>query len=75
MMEVKRHTQFIPLRRRIGDTILNRRRRHLPDCHAVIIGKEGANEAVEYCAEWLSKQGLTVNVIVNNGYKMLVSIR
>lgn len=35
--------------------------------------KEGANQAVDYCVDWLKDQGLTVNVIVNNGYKMLVS--
>lgn len=35
--------------------------------------KEGANEAVDFCAAWLNQQGLTVDIIENNGYKMLVS--
>ena len=35
--------------------------------------KEGANEAVDFCAGWLKGQGLTVDVIENNGFKMLVS--
>ncbi|RFU62898.1 M20 family metallopeptidase [Peribacillus glennii] len=34
--------------------------------------KEGANKAVEYCSKWLTDRGLTVNLITNNGYKMLV---
>ncbi|PLT32947.1 M20 family metallopeptidase [Bacillus sp. V5-8f] len=34
--------------------------------------KEGANKAVEYCSGWLADQGLTVDLIDNNGYKMLV---
>lgn len=35
--------------------------------------KDGANEAVEFCSNWLSEQGLSVNILTNNGYKMLVS--
>jgi succinyl-diaminopimelate desuccinylase len=35
--------------------------------------KEGANQAVSYCANWLTDQKLSVEVIENNGYKMLVS--
>lgn len=35
--------------------------------------KDGANEAVEYCAKWLSSHGLSVDVIENNGFKMIVS--
>ncbi|MDQ0219103.1 M20 family peptidase [Peribacillus cavernae] len=34
--------------------------------------KDGANKAVEYCSGWLTDHGLTVNLIKNNGYKMLV---
>ncbi|PLS15974.1 succinyl-diaminopimelate desuccinylase [Bacillus sp. M6-12] len=34
--------------------------------------KDGANEAVEYCVEWLSKRGLEVKTIENNGHLMLV---
>lgn len=34
--------------------------------------KDGANKAVEYCSNWLTERGLTVNLIKNNGYKMLV---
>ncbi|WP_087973276.1 M20 family metallopeptidase [Oceanobacillus rekensis] len=34
--------------------------------------KTGANEAIDYCAEWLENRGLTVKKIVNNGHHMLV---
>ncbi|WP_018923525.1 M20 family metallopeptidase [Salsuginibacillus kocurii] len=35
--------------------------------------KEGANEAIAYCEEWLEEQGLTTKKLENNGYHMLVS--
>ncbi|MGD6804899.1 M20 family metallopeptidase [Rossellomorea aquimaris] len=35
--------------------------------------KEGSNKAIEYCGQWLEENGLPVNIIENNGYKMLVS--
>ncbi|UTR12760.1 M20/M25/M40 family metallo-hydrolase [Evansella sp. LMS18] len=35
--------------------------------------KEGANEAVDYCAKWLEERGLHVKILVNNGYRMAVS--
>lgn len=34
---------------------------------------EGANEAVRFCADWLSEKGLSVSTFENNGYAMLVS--
>ncbi|WP_249870089.1 M20 family metallopeptidase [Oceanobacillus saliphilus] len=34
--------------------------------------KPGANKAVDYCANWLENQGLTVERIENNGFHMLV---
>ncbi|WP_409304327.1 M20 family metallopeptidase [Peribacillus sp. SCS-155] len=34
--------------------------------------KTGANRAVEFCADWLSKNDLKAKVLNNNGYKMLV---
>jgi succinyl-diaminopimelate desuccinylase len=34
--------------------------------------KGGANDAVEYCSKWLSDHGLTVDLIENNGYNMLI---
>ncbi|RIW35658.1 M20 family peptidase [Bacillus salacetis] len=33
----------------------------------------GGNKAVEFCGQWLEENGLTVNILENNGYKMLVS--
>jgi succinyl-diaminopimelate desuccinylase len=35
--------------------------------------REGSNKAIEYCGQWLEENGLGVNIIENNGYKMLVS--
>ncbi|WP_421380710.1 M20 family metallopeptidase [Bacillus salacetis] len=35
--------------------------------------REGSNKAVEFCGQWLEENGLPVNIIQNNGYKMLVS--
>ena len=35
--------------------------------------KEGSNKAIEFCGQWLEENGLPVNIIENNGYKMLVS--
>ncbi|RLL42153.1 M20 family peptidase [Oceanobacillus piezotolerans] len=35
--------------------------------------KEGANQAIDYCAGWLEDKGLTVERLENNGYHMLVS--
>ncbi|MGM0847108.1 MAG: M20 family metallopeptidase [Bacillota bacterium] len=35
--------------------------------------KEGSNKAIEFCGQWLEENGLPVNIIQNNGYKMLVS--
>jgi succinyl-diaminopimelate desuccinylase len=34
--------------------------------------KEGANQAVEFCKQWLIEEKLKPNLIDNNGYKMLV---
>jgi succinyl-diaminopimelate desuccinylase len=34
--------------------------------------KEGANEAVDFCAQWLSLNDLLPRVLENNGYKMLI---
>lgn len=34
--------------------------------------KEGANQAVEFCKQWLIEHELQPNLIENNGYKMLV---
>jgi succinyl-diaminopimelate desuccinylase len=34
--------------------------------------KEGANQAVEFCKQWLIEHDLQPNLIENNGYKMLV---
>jgi succinyl-diaminopimelate desuccinylase len=34
--------------------------------------KEGANQAVEFCKQWLIEHELQPNIIENNGYKMLV---
>ncbi|SFE28387.1 succinyl-diaminopimelate desuccinylase [Lentibacillus persicus] len=34
--------------------------------------KEGANEAIDFCGEWLENRGLTVKRIENNGFHMLV---
>ncbi|RFU67909.1 M20 family peptidase [Peribacillus saganii] len=34
--------------------------------------REGANEAVYFCAKWLSNRGLIVEIIENNGHQMLV---
>ncbi|ESU32029.1 hypothetical protein G3A_12905 [Bacillus sp. 17376] len=34
--------------------------------------KEGANQAVEFCKQWLIEHELKPNLIENNGYKMLV---
>lgn len=34
--------------------------------------KKGANEAVDFCAQWLSSNDLQPHVFVNNGYKMLI---
>ncbi|MGW7928983.1 M20 family metallopeptidase [Staphylococcus xylosus] len=31
-----------------------------------------ANETIDYCADWLQKEGLASEIIINNGYKMLV---
>lgn len=39
------------------------------------VTKEGANEALEYCAGWLEKNGQDVQVHDNNGYKMLTAIK
>ncbi|MBP3953031.1 M20 family metallopeptidase [Bacillus suaedae] len=35
--------------------------------------QEGANDAIAYCKQWLEKEGLTVQLLKNNGYHMLVS--
>ncbi|WP_324611555.1 M20 family metallopeptidase [Bacillus massiliglaciei] len=35
--------------------------------------RKGANQAVEFCAEWLQEQGLSVKILENNGCLMLVS--
>ncbi|HZG71535.1 MAG TPA: M20/M25/M40 family metallo-hydrolase, partial [Chondromyces sp.] len=35
--------------------------------------KSGANQTVDFCALWLERHGLKVEVLENNGYKMLVS--
>jgi succinyl-diaminopimelate desuccinylase len=35
--------------------------------------REGSNKAIEFCGQWLEENGLPVNIIQNNGYKMLVS--
>ncbi|ANU23992.1 M20 family metallopeptidase [Planococcus donghaensis] len=37
--------------------------------------KEGANEALLFCAEWLKEKGEAVTVHDNNGYKMLTSAK
>ena len=34
--------------------------------------KEGANEAVQFCHEWLKGKGLAPQMMSNNGYQMLV---
>lgn len=34
--------------------------------------KEGANQAVEFCKQWLIEHELQPNLIENNGYKMMV---
>ncbi|MED1203413.1 M20 family metallopeptidase [Heyndrickxia acidicola] len=34
--------------------------------------KEGANEAVQFCYEWLKEKGLDPQILTNNGYRMLV---
>lgn len=34
--------------------------------------KEGANDAVDFCRQWLKGEHLPVKELVNNGYKMLV---
>lgn len=34
--------------------------------------KQGANNAVDFCKQWLREQGLPVKELTNNGYKMLV---
>ncbi|WP_044022598.1 M20 family metallopeptidase [Bacillus sp. SG-1] len=35
--------------------------------------REGSNKAIEFCGQWLEENGLPVNIIQNNGYKMLVT--
>lgn len=35
--------------------------------------QEGANQALDYSANWLKEHGVSVNVIENKGYKMLVA--
>lgn len=34
--------------------------------------KEGANEVIEYCQKWLENHNLETEIIINNGYKMLI---
>lgn len=34
--------------------------------------KDGANKAVDFCAVWLTRHGLSPKVLENNGYKMLI---
>ncbi|MDT4035920.1 M20/M25/M40 family metallo-hydrolase [Staphylococcus hominis] len=34
--------------------------------------KEGANDTIDYCKEWLNKHNLETEIVMNSGYKMLI---